>query len=97
MVSEDGIGGAAEQGHEVGGGGGSVGFGGSFGSVFGGIFRGGGFSAGFAAVGLKFGIDPACKAAEEFMPAAAETLAQPSKSLAEALLESFEGGGEFLE
>ena len=90
VVGEDGVGGAAEQGQEIGGGGGGVGFRG---------FVGGSrsFGAGFAAVGLKFGINPARKTAEKPAPATVQVLAQPGKSLTEVLPEGFEGAAGSLE
>lgn len=65
---EDGVGSAAEQGQELGGGGGGVGFR----SLVGG---GRSFGARFAAVRLKFGVNPARKTAEKPAPATAEVLA----------------------
>lgn len=91
VVGEDGVGSAAEQGQELGGGSGGVGF---WGGLVGGSRS---FGAGFAAVGLKFGINPARKTAEKPAPAAAEVLAQLGKSLTEALPEGFEGAAGFLE
>ena len=89
-VGEDGVGSAAEQGQELGGGSGGVGFR----SLVGGSRS---FGAWFAAVGLKFGINPARKTAEKSAPATVEVLAQPGKSLTEVLPEGFEGAAGFLE
>ena len=89
-VGEDGVGSAAEQGQELGGGGGGVGLRGLVGG-------GRGFGAGLAAVGLKFGINPVRKTAEKLAPATAEALAQAGKSLTEVLPEGFEGAAGFLE
>ena len=91
VVGEDGVGSAAEQGQEFGGGSRSVGF---RGDLVGGSRR---FGAGLAAVGLKLGIDPARKTAEKPAPATVQVLAQLGKSLTEALPEGLEGAAGFLE